>query len=187
MGANIVATYAALRPQRVARLAMLDFLGLKPTPEIDAPQQLGKWLDEISDTPRLRSYRDHDQLARRLLAVNSRLTPERAAFLARFVGRQLPDGRVEMACDPWHKVASPTVYHADDAMATWRRVTAPVLMLHAEQGYVQQRFPRGGEEYQRRTGCFADLRIEWVADAGHNLQHDQPEAVAALLESFLLP
>lgn len=187
MGANIVATYAALRPQRVARFAMLDFLGLKPTPEIDAPQQLGKWLDEIGGTPRLRSYRDHDQLARRLLAVNSRLTPERAAFLARFVGRQLPDGRVEMACDPWHKVASPTVYRADDAMATWRRVTAPVLMLHAEQGYVQQRFPRDGEEYQRRTGCFADLRIEWVADAGHNLQHDQPEAVAALLESFLLP
>ena len=185
MGANIAATYAALRPQRVAQLVMMDFLGLKPTPEIDAPTQLGKWLDEVATPPRLRLYRDYDQLARRLAIVNPRLTPERAAFLARHVSRQTADGQVEMACDPWHKIASPTLYRADDAMAAWQRISAPVLMLHAEQGFVNQRFPRDSEEYRRRTGCFAKLGIEWIADAGHNLQHDQPEAVAQALGGFL--
>lgn len=89
-----------------------------------------------------------------------------------------------MACDPWHKIASPTLYRADDAMAAWQRISAPVLMLHAEQGFVNQRFPRDSEEYRRRTGCFAKLGIEWIADAGHNLQHDQPEAVAQALSGF---
>ena len=45
MGANISATYAGVRPQRVAQLVMLDFLGLKPPPEADSPFQLRKWLD----------------------------------------------------------------------------------------------------------------------------------------------
>lgn len=78
MGANIAATYAALRPQRVAQLVMMDFLGLKPTPEIDAPTQLGNgWMK----SPRRRvcaSTATTTSLARRLTIVNPRLTPERA-------------------------------------------------------------------------------------------------------------
>ena len=38
MGANIAGIYAGLRPQRVARLAMLDFIGLKVPADVDAPQ-----------------------------------------------------------------------------------------------------------------------------------------------------
>ena len=41
------------------------------------------------------------------------------------------------------------------------------------------------EELQRRIGCFANARVVTVPDCGHNLQHDQPEAVAAALEDFL--
>ena len=185
MGANIAATYAGLRPQRVARLAMLDFLGLKPDPVVDAPTQLGKWLDEIAETPRLRVYPDHAALARRLRLVNPRLSAERADFLAASVSRVRADGQVEMACDPWHKIASPTLYRIDDAQASWRRISAPVLQVIAAQGFVQYRFGNLPEEFQRRLACFADLRIETIADAGHNLHHDQPAAVAAVLEAFV--
>lgn len=185
MGANIAATYAALRPQRVARLAMLDFLGLKPDPAVDAPAQLGQWLAGVGGRPRLNSYPDQAALAGRLLAANPRLTAARADFLARHVGRVRADGRVEMACDPWHKLAAPTLYRIEDAMAAWRRIAAPVLMLIADDGFVEQRFGDDPDEYARRLGCFADLRVHHIADAGHNLQHDQPAAVAAALEAFL--
>lgn len=186
MGANIAGTYAGVRPERVARLVMLDFLGLKPLPGMDAPTAIGNWLDEISQPPRLRSYVDHLALARRLLAVNPRLTRERAEFLALNVGCRLADGSYGMACDPWHKVPAPTVYRIEDAMAAWRKATAPTLMIKAEKGFVNQRFGRDSEEFWRRAGCFSQLRVEWIADAGHNLQHDQPEAVAACLEPFFL-
>ena len=185
MGANIAATYAALRPQRVAALAMLDFLGLKPDPAIDAPAQIGKWLDEIAGEPQLRAYPDHAALARRLRFANPRLSVERAEFLSQAVSRVAADGSVAMACDPWHKIASPALYRIEDAMAAWRKIVAPVLMLIADKGFVNMRFGQEPDELQRRLGCFADLRVETVPDAGHNLQHDQPEIVATLLESFL--
>uniref|UniRef100_Q47B21 Alpha/beta hydrolase fold protein n=1 Tax=Dechloromonas aromatica (strain RCB) TaxID=159087 RepID=Q47B21_DECAR len=185
MGANIAATFAALRPHRVARLAMLDFLGLKPEPSIDAPTQIGKWLDEIADQPRLRVYPDHAALARRLRFANPRLTAERAEFLSRAVSRTTADGSVEMACDPWHKVASPALYRVEDAMAAWRKITCPVLMLIADKGFVRMRFGRDTPEFQQRIESFADVQAKDIPEAGHNLQHDQPELVAAELEGFL--
>ena len=185
MGAAVAGVYAGLRPERVGRLAMLDFLGLKPAPEADSPFQLRKWLDAQATAPRLPTHADHAAFVRRLRMVNPRLTMARADFLARHVGRAAGDDRVEMACDPWHKVSSPFVYRIEDVMACWRQVRAPTLMLLAEHGYVNDRFADDPDELQRRFDCFADLQVVTIADAGHNLQHDQPEQVAAALEAFL--
>lgn len=187
MGANIAGVYAGARPQRVAQLAMLDFLGLKTTDPATAPEHLGKWLDGIQEDPQLRRYPDQAKLARRLRCSNPRLTAARADFLAGHVSHVLPDGQVAMACDPWHKIASPSLFRIHDTMAYWRGITAPVLMLIAEHGFVQHRFGADPEEYQRRLACFARLQRVTVPEAGHNLQHDQPEFVAAALDAFLQP
>lgn len=185
MGANIAATYAALRPQRVARLAMLDFLGLKPDPALEAPDQLGQWLDDISRRPRLRHYPDHAALARQLRQANPRLSVERAAFLAAEISCPTTEGGVMLACDPWHKVAAPNLYRIEDALACWRKIQAPVWQVIAENGFVEQRFGATPSEMRRRLAAFANLHVVRIADAGHNLQHDQPEAVAAALTAFL--
>lgn len=184
MGASVASIYAGVRPARVEKLVMLDFLGLLPTDPADAPTRIATWLDEVKDSPRMRSYRDGAALARRLSLANPRLSPERAAFLARNVSRLRSDGELEMACDAWHKTSSPNLYHVEEVMACWRAIEAPVLMLVSDQGYVQDRFANEPEEYRRRVACFRDLQIISVTDAGHNLQHDQPERVAAALESF---
>lgn len=185
MGANIASVYAAICPERVAQLAMLDFLGLKPAKDIDAPAQIGKWLKSIQDEPKLSSYLNCDALARRLMVANPRLTEERAIFLSRNVSRVRSDGKVEMACDPWHKIPSPAVYVVEDALASWRKISAPVLMLIADKGFVLHRFGNDAEEYQRRLGSFKDVQVVMVDGAGHNVQHDQPEKVALALEEFL--
>jgi pimeloyl-ACP methyl ester carboxylesterase len=70
-------------------------------------------------------------------------------------------------------------------MASWQRITAPVLMLTADQGFVHQRFANFPEELQRRLECFKSHLIVTISDAGHNIQHDQPEQVAAALDQFL--
>ncbi|MGL5633003.1 MAG: alpha/beta fold hydrolase, partial [Azovibrio sp.] len=85
----------------------------------------------------------------------------------------------------WHKVPSPLVYRVEDALASWRKITAPVLLLIARQGFVQQRFEAEPEELERRIRCFRDAQTCWIDDAGHNIQHDQPEQVAVELEQFL--
>jgi pimeloyl-ACP methyl ester carboxylesterase len=186
MGANIAGIYSAARPRRVSQLAMLDFLGLSAGVALEAPGRLTKWLDEIGGNPPLRAYPDHDALARRLMLANPRLTAERATFLAHHVGRVRTDGNVEMACDPWHKTLSPMPYRIDEAMACWRAIAAPVLLLIADRGFVRDRFSERPDEYQRRLGCFSDAKVVTIEDAGHNVQHDQPAQVAAALEDFLL-
>ncbi len=185
MGGGISSVYAAVRPERVSQIVMMDFLGLKPDPDMDSPKQISKWLNNINPAPTLRSYPDCEALAKRLMSVNARLTPERAEVLARTASRTLPDGRVEMACDPWHKVPSPHVYHLDDTKAIWRAIKAPVLMIISEFGFVNMRFSDDAEEYQRCLDCFSNISRLTIHDVGHNLQHDNPQAVAQALETFL--
>jgi pimeloyl-ACP methyl ester carboxylesterase len=185
MGGNIASIYAGLRPDRVSRLVMMDFLGLPVPTDADGSRPLGHWLDEVFKTPTLRTYPSHEALAQRLMAANPRLTPARAGFLSRAVSCTTEDGLVSMACDPWHRVPAPTLYRVEDAMASWQRVTAPVLMLLADEGYVQQRFASQPDEFQRRLRCFQHHQMLTITDASHNLQHDQPEQVAAALENFL--
>ncbi len=185
MGANIASIYASVRPQRVSQVALLDFLGLPEADPAEAPAQLRKWLDGVADGPARRAYPDHDAFARRLMQANPRLSQERANFLARHIGRRRDDGQVEIAADPWHKVRSAKPYRLDEAMACWRAIEAPALMLIADRGYIHDRFDGIPGECQRRLDCFAQARVVTIRDAGHNIQHDQPEQVAAALEEFL--
>lgn len=184
MGANIASIYAGVRPGRIAQLAMLDFLGLKPEQEGGVPAAIGSWLDAIQEQPKMRAYPDHAALARRLMASNPRLDEKRAAFLSRAVSRIGPDGRIEMACDPWHKVPSPLPYRVEDAKAVWRNIEAPVLMLVADQGFVHMRFGNDPAEYRSRIESFPNVRVETISGSGHNVQHDQPEQIASALERF---
>jgi len=185
MGANIAGVYAGLRPDRISQLVMMDFLGLAVPSDTDGSKQLNSWLTEVFQVPAMRGYKDHDALARRLMSVNPRLSATRAAFLSRSVSRVGPDGVVAMACDPWHKIPSPTLYRVEDSMSSWRRITAPVLMLMADQGFVHQRFGNDAVEMQRRLDCFQNRQLTTISESGHNVQHDQPEQVASALELFL--
>jgi pimeloyl-ACP methyl ester carboxylesterase len=186
MGASIAATYAGVRPERVAKVVMMDFLGLPPSEPADAPEKLRLWLDQIAGSPELRRYPDALAFAKRLMKTNPRLTAERAAYLAEHVTRRLSDGSLAMACDPWHRVPSPLRYQTEDVLAGWRKIVAPVLNLFAADGFVIERFGTSEAELARRLACFRQQHQLTIADCGHNLQHDQPVAVAAAIEAFLL-
>ncbi len=186
MGANIASAYAGVRPERVSQLVMLDFLGLKPEKNADAPGVIGSWLEAVQDQPKLRTYPDRESLAKRLMASNPRLTEQRAIFLSLAVSRIRPDGQIEMACDPWHKISSPVPYRAEDSKALWRKIEAPVLMMVADNGYVHQRFGNDPEEYRSRIECFSNVNVVTILNSGHNVQHDQPEQIASALEDFLI-
>lgn len=183
MGANIALNYAAARPERVARLAVLDFLGLA-APAADASAQLRCWLDACAHAPQPKPYRDAAAFAERLRTANPRLDTERALFLAHELTLEFADGGVVMACDPWHRLPSPLLYNVEEWMANWRRVRAPSLLLIADEGHVRQQFAADDANYLRRLACFADLRVAELPASGHNVQHDCAHGVAAELLAF---
>lgn len=185
MGANIGSAYAGLRPERVSQLIMMDFLGQAVPIDTDASRQLNQWLTAVETEPEMRGYKNYEALARRLMSVNHRLNQERAEFLSRSVSYVRRDGLVAMACDPWHKIPSPALYRLEDTMNSWERITAQVLLLIADQGFVQQRFADSPEQLQQRLDCFKNRQVVTISNAGHNIQHDQPAQVAAALDQFL--
>ena len=185
LGGNVAALYAGARPARVRKLVNLEGFGMPPTRPEDAPRRYARWLEELRERPRLRPYRDFAELAERLQKANKRLCAPKADFLARHWGRQAEDGSVVLRGDPAHKIVNPVLYRVDEAQACWRQVSAPVLWVEAAESDTAARMKLPAGELARRRACFANLRYEVLADAGHMLHHDQPEALAPLIEAFL--
>jgi pimeloyl-ACP methyl ester carboxylesterase len=187
LGGNVAALYAGIRPDRVAKLVNLEGFGLPQTRPEQAPGRYSRWLGELHERPQSRAYADFAALEERLRAGNPRLTIERAHFLARHWGREEEDGKVVLRGDPAHKIVNPQLYRYEEALACWRQVAAPVLWVEGAESGTAARLKIDSDEIAVRRAAFRDLRYVTVPDAGHMLHHDQPQAVAALIEEFLRP
>jgi len=185
LGGNVGALYAGVRPRRVARLANLEGFGMAPTRPEQAPGRYARWLEELADPPAFRPYASFAELADRLRKGNRRLGAEKAEFLARHWGREVEGKGVVLRSDPAHKIVNPVLYRYEEMRACWREVAAPVLWMDAAESETLQRLKLAPEDLAERRAAFRDLRHVTVPDAGHMLHHDQPQAVARLLEAFL--
>ncbi len=185
LGGNVVALYAGIRPERVGKLVNLEGFGLPPTRPEQAPRRYKAWLDELDERPRLRPYASFAELAERLRKNNPRLPAERAQFLAQHWGRE-EGGGVVLRSDPAHKVINPLLYRYEEVRACWQQVSAPVLWVEASESDTLKRMKMDPAQQAERRAAFPNLRHETVEQAGHMLHHDQPEAVARLIEDFLL-
>ncbi len=65
------------------------------------------------------------------------------------------------------------------------RLPASVLWIDGAQSGLWARLNARPDEFDERMAAYPDLRIEHVDDAGHNVHHDQPERLAALIEAFM--
>ncbi|HTQ76655.1 MAG TPA: alpha/beta fold hydrolase [Burkholderiales bacterium] len=186
LGGNVCGLYAGARPERVARFVNLEGFGMPATRAEQAPRRYARWMDELRVAPRWRPYADYASLADRLQKNNARLTRERAEFLARHWGMDAPGAGVVLRSDPAHKLVNANLYRLDEARACWERVTAKVLWVDAAESETRTRMRLTEAEMEERRRAFRDVRVEVIAQAGHMLHHDQPEALARLIEGFLV-
>ena len=184
MGGNVALLFAGIRPDRVRRVVSLEGFGLPATSAEDAPGRFREWLHQLRDPPPFGEYESLEDLVHLLVRRNPRLPAMRAEFIARSWSRPSRGGRVRIVADPAHKLLNPYRYRRDEAEACWRQISAATLLVLAEHS---EFLPRLGED-----GTVAQFRrhipgvvIEQLAGAGHMLHHEQPGAVAALIESFL--
>lgn len=186
MGGNVVMSYAGVRPQRVRRLVNLEGFGLPDSDPASAPERLEKWLDELKAAPTLRPYASLDEVAARLMKTNPRLGPDKAAWLAGHWARETSAG-FELRADPAHKRSNPVLYRRAEVLACWQRITAPTLWVEGSDEQLNRfwggRYTR--EDFESRLAVVPRLERSVLADAGHMLHHDQPEALAARLSAFL--
>ncbi len=184
MGGNIAMTYAGIRPARVRSLVNLEGFGLPRTDSSQAPGRYAKWLDQLHEPPEFGDYTDIDDLARRLMRRNSRLTSDRALFIAECWSKPLPSGGVRLRADPAHRLINPYLYRREDMEACWRQLTASVLMIFGGKSDLATRLGMEGGEAVFRASI-PGVRVEVLAEAGHMLHHEEPAVIARLIEGFL--
>lgn len=188
MGANIVTSYAGIRPERIAKLMVLENVALPAAKPSDAPVRFRQWLDELRVKPKLQTYASVVEVAKRLQKTNSRLKDERALFLAQHWSRENAEGQWEILGDPAHKIVSPILYRVDEILACWEAISAPILWVEAADTEIWNLIggkEKGRPETERRLTHLKGIRREMVRDAGHMVHHDQPQILAEFIDDFL--
>lgn len=186
MGGNVACLYAGIRPERVSHLVNLEGLGVAMRPPEEAVSRYERWLDELAVPTLFNTYPSFEAFAERLMQRNPRLNVTRADFLARHWGRQTESGEIVLRGDPAHKRVNPIPYRLPEAMACWRRITAPVLWVEGAESAAAQRLNLSAEDIAERRACFASIQCATIPAAGHMLHQEQPEALARLIETFLV-
>ena len=192
MGGNIAMVYAGAQPARVRSLVNLEGFGLPATTPNDAPKRLAQWLRELRQhregAMALKDYDNADGVAQRLTKTNPRLPADKAAWLARHWACQGSNGRWAIMGHAAHKVVNPQLYRVEEANALYAAITAPVLSVQASDdslaGWWKGQYSLA--EYHQRLTHVRRYSTATVQDAGHMLHHDQPHAVAQLIERVVL-
>lgn len=191
MGGNVAMMYAGARPERVRRLVNLEGFGLPSARPAQAPRRYARWMDELRALRQGQlALRDHDSaesVAQRLMKNNPRLTADKAQWLALHWARPDAQGRWRVLGADAHKVASAQLYRVDEALALYAAIQAPVLSVRASEDSLSTWWK--GQytlaEYSERLRSVPHCREAELPDCGHMLHHDQPQALAQLIEAFL--
>ena len=190
MGGNVVMLYAGLRPERIRRLVNLEGFGMPTTKPSQSPKRYVQWLDELKAPVELRDYDSVAAVAHRLRKNNPLLPADRSLWLAQHWSRQNAAGRFEILGDPVHKRGTPMLYQRDEVLECWKLITAPVMWVEGDQTDVSRwwgtRYSKA-EFHERLNAVTSRVERHVLAPAGHMLHHDQPEALAQLLERFFAP
>ena len=191
MGGNIAMLYGGVRPERVRSLVNLEGFGMPASRPSQAPGRYAKWIGELKAFHRgeldLKDYDSAAGVARRLMRTNRRLTQDKADWLAQHWAQRGADGRWRILGDAAHKIVNASLFRVDEVLEVYKAIRCPVLAVEASDDSLGQwwqgRYTLA--EYHERLKSVSDLRMARVDDAGHMLHHDQPAALARLIEDFL--
>jgi len=184
MGANVSSVYAGVRPQRLQWLVNLEGLGLASARPEEAPKRYAHWLDEVRDPFNEGRYESLAQLASILRMKNSRLTVERAEFIARAWSRPEGEkGEVVLRFDPRHRFVNPVLYRREETLACWSRSQIPNLLVMGELSEHRAKYAAQASD-EHWHSLFRKLRIVNVPGTGHMMHHEDPVQVARHIVEF---
>ncbi|HWO26691.1 MAG TPA: alpha/beta hydrolase [Kofleriaceae bacterium] len=180
MGGSIAGYYAGVRPERIARLVLVEGLGPPDGFGGAGATRTAMWIDSWREVAAIapKPLPTLDDAVHRLRRADERLGEALARRLAELGTRAVPGGYV-WKHDPLHLTAGPYPFRLELARAHWERVTCPVLVIDG----AQSRLNLAEAERAARRASFRNHRHLVIEDAGHAVQRHQPRRLAeAILE-----
>jgi pimeloyl-ACP methyl ester carboxylesterase len=196
LGGHIAAQYAALFPDEVSALALVDGMG---PPRFDLSESDQQTMDReritmlLQDASQLRVMRDIDEAHQRMVRNNPRLNENTARMLAEKGTHALDDGGVIWKWDAAaHQVWG--TFSSDENEARLKWIQCPVLLITAEHSmaywgqmreHLRDLQAHHDAEVERRRQIFKNARHVSIEGAGHMIHYDQPEQLNIQLREFI--
>jgi pimeloyl-ACP methyl ester carboxylesterase len=177
MGGALGMIYAAARPDRISRAALLDGMPLLIKAS-EIPDRLTAYLDDLKTIPRVRrTVPSLAHAAERLRKVSPALQEDAALLLAEAGVSPDPNQGNQLAWkwDPWLRAHSPIPLTEAAFAELLPRIKADLLILRADHTWL----PEADELKQRLSRLTAPLAIESVKGTSHHLHIEKAEEVAA--------
>lgn len=192
MGASIACYFAGAFGERVSSLALLDGVGPSHVPVERGPALMRRWVNDVrlaeargrsrNATPDAEADGNDmaslDEVARRLARTSPGATHERLMTLAETAAARGDDGRYRWRFDPLHRTTGPMPFDAARFRAFLQAIRCPTLAVWGE------RSPMRPSDAKERLSLVAEAREAILPGAAHNLHHERPEELAALLSGF---
>ena len=182
MGGQAASLYAGIRAERIAGLILLDTLNVPESDPNAAGERYRDWLDTCHAPPTPRRYADPEAFTARLARRYPELGRAATTELAELWLRRDGDG-YRLAADPAHLRKSPYGFRADEAMAIWAEIAAPVLMIDGAASPAKW-FIDEATRAERRS-VLADLEHVELDGLGHMLHWQAPGRVAEPIADFI--
>ena len=192
MGGEVVLHYAGAFPDVASHLVIIEGLG---PPPIDLAEEVAWTVQGFGRIERATSghptLKDLDAAYRRLREKNPRLPEAKARELALLGTRAVEDGTLEWKFDAMLATMAITgPFQLDYAMALWRRVASPTLLVHGGESGEFWRGKPGAvylepDDLTRRLACFQRHRFIEIAGAGHMVHFDRPRELLTAIREFL--
>lgn len=172
MGGTISTTVAALRPERIARLILIDGLGPPAATTSQAVEQYRTHLRHLEAPRSPAVLPDVDAAAERIRRMNPLLPVEEARFLAGRVTRPV-EGGVSWTWDRLHQTRSPVAFDLSRHLAMLRLIAAPTTVLIGASGW----YP-GLPDLDDRIAAIPDLAARIDLPTGHSPHMEDPQLLA---------
>jgi pimeloyl-ACP methyl ester carboxylesterase len=200
LGGQIASRFAAVFPEEVTGLILVEGLGPPAFPEPADPDAwlIGyreRLLGRFAEPSPARDLGSFEFAASRLLANNPRLDPRRARSLAESLTRRDDAGRLVWAFDP-HTGAAFVRSDRVDGERFWRAVRCPTLVISGDLAYeywggqfgklpgFDGRYAPG--EMARRAALFPQGEHCAFDSSGHMVHYDEPERLVEVINDFLV-
>ncbi len=181
MGGAIASIYAAVEPEKVDKLVLIEALGPVTSPIENARESLSQALSQRRNLKnKEKPVYERFSLALTARALVSDIEPELIKPLVERALTHVEKGYTWRA-DARLRTSSALRMSEPQLRSILPNIVCPVLLIEAESGYLR----RPEAEYiQERKPLVKTLQVE-VLPGGHHLHLESPNQVASLISQFL--
>lgn len=186
LGGNIAIHYAAVYPERIKKLCVIEGLGYSPEARKERDkksrrEQLREWNERARQLAlrEPRRYASVEDAAERIMQHDPHVDHETALYHASHGLRETADGAFQWKYDYTAKAGGAGDVASAESSGLWRAIECPVLLVYGAESWASN------PEIDGRVIHFGLAKVISIEKAGHNVHHHQLAVFLDHLQAFL--